>query len=231
MTWIDHIKNWYICARKWILIPLLAIIFFCVTCREICDYPRWPINVVAISISSWLLSLADFLLPLTFDLEKEVNEQLPGIRKILAKSTRIEKCIKGCQNQAVLNSADKDDILFLHKTKLKIRKTIRFYSGKKKQLINAHKQNNKNLIYGFCLTMLGYAALIYFMAFGPTIENGACNLDELAVWSFFFLLLGKLLGPLQEIQRVRQNKKIIRCIRWLDFVDDYLETRGFYYAN
>lgn len=230
MTWIDHIKNWCIRTRKWILTPLLAIIFFCVTYKEICDYPRWPINVVAISISSWLLSLADFLLPLTFDLEKEVNEQMPGIRKILAKSIRIEKCIIKCQTQPFLNSPDKDNVLFLQKTRIKIRKTIRFYSGRKKQQINAHKQNNKNLIFGSCLTMLGYAALIYFMAFGPTIEDGACNLDKLSVWAFF-LLLGKLLGPLQDIQRVRLNKKIIRCLRWLDFVEDNLKTRGFNYAH
>ena len=231
MTWRDNIKNWSIGARKWILIPLLAIVFCCAILKAFCDYPRWPINVVAISISSYYLSLADFLLPLTFNLEKEADEQMPGIRKILEKSTRIEKCIKGCQEQAIWALAGKDDILFLQKTRFKIRRTIRFYRCKKTQKINAHKQNNKNLIFGYCLTILGYAVLIYLMAFGPTIENGACNLEELSVWSFFFLLLGKLLGPLQDILRVRSKKKITRCLKWLDLVEYDLKARGFDYAD
>ena len=231
MTWIDHIKDWGIRARKWILIPLLANIFVCAICKAFCDYPRWAINVVAISISSWALSLADFLLPVTFDLKKDVDEQMPGIRKILEKSIRIEKCIKGHQEQAILNLAGKDDILFLQKIRFRIRRTIRFSRRKKKQLINAQKQNNINFILGYCLTFLGYAALIYLMAFGPTIENGACNLDELSVWSFFFLLFGKLLGPLQDIQRERRNKKITRCLKWLDFVEHNLKARGFDYAH
>ena len=231
MTWSDSIKNWGIGARKWILIPLLAIVFFCAILKTFCDYPRWPINVVAISISSYFLSLADFLLPVTFDLKKDIDEQIPGIRKILEESIRIEKCIKGHQAQAILNLAGKNDILFLQKTRFKIRRTIRFSRRKEKQLINAQKQNKINFVFGYCLTFAGYAALIYLMAFGPTIENGACNLEELSVWSFFFLLFGKLLGPLQDIQRVRRNKKITRCLKWLDFVEHNLKARGFDYAD
>lgn len=231
MTWSDNIKNWGIGARKWILIPLLAIVFFCAILKTFCDYPRWPINVVAISISSYFLSLADFLLPATVDLKKDVDELMPEIRIMLVKSNRIEKCIKGYQEQSVLNLTGKDNILFLQKTRFTIRRTIRFFKRKKKQLINAQKQNNINFILGYCLTILGYAALIYFMAFGPTIENGACNLEELSVWSFFFLLFGKLLGPLQDIQRVRSKKRSTRCLKWLDLVEYDLKARGFDYAN
>lgn len=213
-----------ILKRSTLIAPLIIIMFICAILRIFVDYQRWPTIVVAISIASWFLALADFCIAQSQALQDNVYEQIDASEIALGKAAKIKKYAQTRQKQTTIALRSVTEIQRYASMELKVQMIEKKVTRYCKNLRKAVKGNKLNCKIGTCLTVLGYLILLGFMFFAPNIESGSCDLDELAIWSFIIMLLGYFFGDLQVEQRAKQKSQSEEAISALDAMEAELRA-------
>lgn len=216
---------------RWVLLPLIVIIFIYAILVSNGCCQQSPVVIVAFSVSSWFLTIADFCLSQTASLQDNVDDQLSATEAALRKVDNIRNLVLMRQKQLITQMRSADEMRHYSNIEIELalqeKKITRYY----KQLQRAVKGNVRNRRLGGFLSACGYISLVTIIWFAPDVESGSGNLDVLTIWAFFLVLLGYFLGSLQAEQKMRQKQQSEEAILALDAMEANLQAEVIHNAN
>lgn len=206
------------------LLLFILIVFIYATIVSLGWFEPIPIIIVAISISSWFLTLGDFCISQTLALQEEVVDQLSATNDAAQKIASIGRYVIDRQIQLTQNGYEEDELKKYLDLETRLKHQERKIARKNRQLLNAIRGNKINIKLGKGLRIAGYAVLILTFIFSQCINASDINLDALTVWAFFIMLVGYLFSSMMVNQKKRQTKESREALSALDAMEAKLEV-------